>query len=149
MKKLAIILFTAMFLFGCGTKIPPRLNIHIETSATKFEAEAIVDSLYLGFDNLLNCEHLQTHYPEAFRKLILLQKDIRVRHIQRIMPVKVCGQAILNDNVIYLDPDVYYNDGCKVYETIPHEILHLIGISHDESEEACEEFYEIFWRCQF
>jgi len=149
MKKLAVILFTSMFLFGCMSRIPARLNIHIETQATEYEAQAIVDGLYRGFDNLLNCDYLQEEYPDAYRKLVLLQQDIRVRHIQRIMTFRVCGQAKLNDNVLWLDKYVYYNEGCKVYETIPHEILHLIGFSHDESEADCDEFYKIFWKCKF
>ena len=148
MKKLAAILFLSMFLFGCMSKIPPRLNLHIETHATEFEAKTIIDSLYEGFDNLLNCNYLQEKYPDAFMKLLLLQRDIRIKHIEKIMP-GVCGQAVLNTNVLYLYPDVYYSDGCKVHSTIPHEILHLIGFSHDKSDSGYEEFYKIFWKCKF
>jgi len=150
MKK-AIILFIAMFLFGCSYRVPPRLNIHIETQANEFEANAIIDSMYEGFDKLLNCEYLQEKYPDAYRRLVILQTDIRVQHIKNIHDaVRLCGRARIGGNVVELSPGVYYSDRCSVLETIPHEILHLIGFTHDEDVEGdCEEFYHIFWQCKF
>lgn len=154
MKKLIAVL---LLLTGCAAKIPATLNLHLNDRFTKHESQAIVDGVHDGYNYLLNCEYLQTKYPDQYTELIMLREGIQVSFISKSAldkyfenGEKVCARAFLHGTGIEINPYLFNKKGCEMWDTMAHEILHLIGFSHtdrDSDGPLCKEFMNIMWKC--
>lgn len=147
MRILFLILLVCL-LVNCAS-IKPSFKINIKDHVTKNEAKAIIDGIHIGFKNLLNCEYLAEEHIEKWVKLVDLQSTITIQFNHELkVDGDYCAAAFLDGKDIYLNPNFFWMKSCRAFEVIPHEMLHLIGLSHNETNPSdYAEFYNVFNKC--
>jgi hypothetical protein len=120
--------------------------------ASDYEGKSIVDGLYYGFDQLLNCDYLMEEYYENWTKLIVLQDEgviFKWVSAENELEHPVCGQVqkLRFPNTIFISSLGLYSKSCDIEYTIAHELVHLIGFSHNKYEDS-KVFYTIIDKCE-
>lgn len=170
-NKLFNFLFLSLILVSCAAhKVPVNLNIHLDDNFTRAEAMLVVDASFYAFDKLLNCEYLSTFYPRQYDMLLDLKNGFVVQKVPESVEKEYeennrnkknkkfsCGRAPRNirtfglaSRSIYLTNKTlnYVMDNvCNINETIPHEILHLLGFSHEKSKKDEKELKKLEYMC--
>ena len=134
-RFLASLALLAALSFSCGP-VRAQDKIVIINPLDLHESAELIHETSFAFESLNECAYLQENWPlywEEFSRLeqtgLVLEMVPDAEEWEQDGSV-ICGYAFLYDNQIYVTRKGL--DHCDRQDTIAHEILHLIGLTHPD-----------------
>lgn len=154
---LILALISVFSLNACATRSPYPMSINLKGPYSENAAEEVLISTYEAYRRLRVCTELKRHAQE-YNRIMKLQQKLNIEIVSNIDVELVkdqiggdfCAYVWISNNTIYLHPTNFgaFDSGCNYTHTIAHEMLHLGGFDHRNTEET-KYFNNLLKTCGF